>query len=1712
MQNVAFAFNSSGGSIPPLDDLIARFWILCCLLMSGAIAQAQSDLRISEFMAKNVSALADGNGQFNDWIEIWNPTPGPIDTAGYYLTDDRANPTKWSLPSRLLQSGQRLTVFCSGQATANYVDPAGNPHTNFRLADEGEYLALFAPNGSAMLSVFFPAYPPQLANVSFGLGTAPNHAPQDLIGNGASVKYRVPASSIAGWEQTGFSDTTWTTGNYSLGYDANASSSVAAFTLPANTAGNQSFGGSLGMDFDVTQAITVSELGCFDATGNGIASGTITVQLFTRNNNGTPAVPGDDIGVTVLASATFTIASGGTLNGAHRFKGITPITLNPGSYTIVASGYNASEPLYNANSSGNVPPVTTNGSSGVLTFIRSRYGSAGQWPATPDALVAQYGAGTFTYQPNASAAQTTDLGSAMRNVNPGIYIRSTFTPTPGANLAALTLSITSDDGYVAYLNGVEIARRNAPVSTPYNASAPQTSRITESVDVSAAVGSVVIGQPNVLAIHGMNVSANDADFFLNAQLTGERETSTLVYFTTPTPSTSNGAGLLSPQVVINEIHSDPVDSKTYPLEFIELFNPTASAVDLSGWSFSKGITFTFPPGSSIPAHGYVVIAENPNLVLSRFGVSALGPWTGGLANEGETIELLNAQAVVVDSVSYGLGFPWPIVGDDPGYSLQLLHEGLDNDLGGSWRAAAPTPGLRNSNATLSVPPQVRQVAHVPISPTSNSIVTVTAKVTDPDGLQSVSLEYQIVEPGNFLRLTDAAYATNWVTVSMNDGGIAGDITNGDSIYSAQIPASVQQHRRLIRYRIVAEDKTGQTLRVPLSTEPCPNFAYFVYDGVPQWTAAVHPGVSAASTLSTATMRKVRPWHLLSRAADVQNCQYDPAYNDGTYRFEGALVLGDRIYDHIHYRVKGQNSTYNTGKNKWKFKFNPGQSLEMPDDYGLSTTTVQTLNLSSVPSPWAPWNRGLAGLDEAIQFRLCNLVGVAAPRTSYAQLRVIDGATEQNAGDQYDGDFWGLYLAFENQDNAFKDEHDLPDGNIFRMQVSGDGNSLLGQGSGQPNDLSDLNAFISTSTGYRKGTVGNPASLQSESWWRTNVDLGLYYSWRAVNEAVNNTDIREQENVTYFRNPLSGQWHIQPWDCDLLYEQLDRWGPQGTQSTSAYEQIRRGLSHPAIATEFQNRARELQDLLLNNDQAGKLVDEFVSLISDESPRIIPNGDDIASGFVEADRRRWDYWPGNPLQPRATGKYGNYYQNPYPISNMGNGPPQPFYRTLSSADFAGQVKWVKDFIASDAHGGARLAQFVAGQLNPVTLAPTGTTTQIPNTPSLTYSGPANFPTNGLIFQSSAFSSPDGQTFAAMQWRIAECAWPGLTGFVPGQPWRYEIETTFESAELNTFNAQFVFPPASLKAGVTYRARVKVKDTAGNWSHWSTPMEFVTTAADVTPYRQFLAISEVMYKPATSSDYEFIELRNLSPALTLDLSPLKFTTGIDYPFPANATLAPGARALIVKNLASFQNRYGTSLPVLGEWGADSLNNSGETLTLSYGDNVTVHSFAYSPNSPWPDLSNLTGYSIVLKIPSNATAVPAHQVAANWRICSALHGNPGTTDSVALASAPIADMDGDELNALLEYGLGTSDNDPVQGLSSTKLSPAAGMPGSFDFTFDHATFADDVSWSIESATTLPNWMPANSTLVSRQIIGSVTRETRRIVAPPGATSIFARVKFTQQ
>ncbi|HUT46281.1 MAG TPA: lamin tail domain-containing protein, partial [Sedimentisphaerales bacterium] len=332
-------------------------------------------------------------------------------------------------------------------------------------------------------------------------------------------------------------------------------------------------------------------------------------------------------------------------------------------------------------------------------------------------------------------------------------------------------------------------------------------------------------------------------------------------------------------VVINEIHYDP-DVKTELVEFIELHNTTAADIDLTGWYFTNAISYQFPDGSILPAGGYIIMAQNPTHISvkwssGRFIVPpslVFGPFEGKLGNNGDSIVLYNADGEEIDKVDYQLGFPWPTVGEavpnnqpGTGHSIQLINPFFDNDLAGSWRSAYPTMAAFNDSVYLdNTPPHVRQVKHSPKQPKSGQAVTITAKVTDSDGVADVTLSYQVVEPGNYISIKDWQYNTNWTNIAMHDDGLNGDAIASDDVYSVQLQGSIQVHRRLLRYRITVTDNGGRGLIAPYMDDPQPNFAYFVYDGVPAWYGADRPGVTAVVKYDTNVMNSLPVYHLISK--------------------------------------------------------------------------------------------------------------------------------------------------------------------------------------------------------------------------------------------------------------------------------------------------------------------------------------------------------------------------------------------------------------------------------------------------------------------------------------------------------------------------------------------------------------------------------------------------------------------------------------------------------------------------------------------------------------------------------------------------------------------------------------------------------------------------------------------------------------------------------
>jgi hypothetical protein len=171
---------------------------------------------------------------------------------------------------------------------------------------------------------------------------------------------------------------------------------------------------------------------------------------------------------------------------------------------------------------------------------------------------------------------------------------------------------------------------------------------------------------------------------------------------TPTPGTNNTT-FKAADVVINEIMFDPISSDSDD-EYIELYNRGTNVVNLSGWHLRDGVSFNIPNNTFLAAGGYLVIAKNAAHLRTNYPgltvANTLGDFSGSLANGGERIELnmpdqivgtnslgepkTNTIHIAVDEVTYGTGGRWGKYAGGGGSSLELRDARSDRRLAPNW--------------------------------------------------------------------------------------------------------------------------------------------------------------------------------------------------------------------------------------------------------------------------------------------------------------------------------------------------------------------------------------------------------------------------------------------------------------------------------------------------------------------------------------------------------------------------------------------------------------------------------------------------------------------------------------------------------------------------------------------------------------------------------------------------------------------------------------------------------------------------------------------------------------------------------------------------------------------------------------------------------------------------------------------------------------------
>ncbi|MEC9054437.1 MAG: lamin tail domain-containing protein, partial [Verrucomicrobiota bacterium] len=184
-------------------------------------------------MASNDGIVADEDGDFPDWIEIHNPDPARIDLAGYFLTDNSSEPTKWTFPAgSYIAGGEYLLVFASGK---NRGSSPAELHTNFQLDAGGEYLALIAPDGSTILAEFgseLVPFPRQRPDISYGTGESVLEF--ELLSGSFPLRYLIPTGNTSlapDWSAPAFDDDQWSPGLSGIGFDLDGNGGNASAPL-----------------------------------------------------------------------------------------------------------------------------------------------------------------------------------------------------------------------------------------------------------------------------------------------------------------------------------------------------------------------------------------------------------------------------------------------------------------------------------------------------------------------------------------------------------------------------------------------------------------------------------------------------------------------------------------------------------------------------------------------------------------------------------------------------------------------------------------------------------------------------------------------------------------------------------------------------------------------------------------------------------------------------------------------------------------------------------------------------------------------------------------------------------------------------------------------------------------------------------------------------------------------------------------------------------------------------------------------------------------------------------------------------------------------------------------------------------------------------------------------------------------------------------------
>ena len=728
-----------------------------------------------------------------------------------------------------------------------------------------------------------------------------------------------------------------------------------------------------------------------------------------------------------------------------------------------------------------------------------------------------------------------------------------------------SITLDADEHLLVFASGENERQQGAQLHTNFKLSAGGEYLALVEADASTVASEFAPEYPSQTAdvSYGRSVDLGQVGFFLN-----------------PTPGKLNSEAPIadaSQGIVINELmynlpRDGILDAENIDEEFIELHNQGTRAVDLTGWNFTRGVDFTFGE-TSIPAGGYLVVAASVASFQAKYpGVeNVVGGWTGQLANNGETIELVNAKGVSVDTVRYAsegdwsvrtagpddrghTGWMWNAGHDGNGMSMELINPAASNDVGQNWTSSATangTPGAANSALDSNVAPFISDVLHSPAIPQSGDVVTITARLADEESNVSATLHWRV------------AGAEAFAPVPMN--------ANADGTFAATIPAHAD--RTVVEFYVQAVDAQSQTRNWPAPTdqgEQVVNALYQVMDDF-DLDAEWDPN-STPIYFQVMTPAERDEFGRINRQSDAQfNTTFIAVDGTGT----------DVIYN-TGVRIRGSASRNNAV---------PNNRLSIPNDRlwnGLARVNINAANPANQVSGAALFR--LAGVETA------DAHGV----------RMFSNGVDLKGG--------GYYAHVEVLDSDYASNH-FPhdaDGTVYRGRRN-DESPPGGRSAGLAYNGPDPAPYVS----YVKNTNASKADW-SDVINLTNVlnnsppetfvedvravaDVDQWFRAFAMNSLLANNeyglftgDPRGDDYAMYV-GVNDPRFLMLPYDLDSMYTDANFsvGRPLGVPA------LRRLIEHPEFRHAYYAQFLELTDSVLLSDEANEVIDNSIGSFATEN---------------------------------------------------------------------------------------------------------------------------------------------------------------------------------------------------------------------------------------------------------------------------------------------------------------------------------------------------------------------------------------------------------------------------------------------------------------------------------------------------------------------------------